>query len=80
MPFGEHQRRELIREATKRPKISLKELQSSPVEIGLSVHRTTLSSTLHRAGLYDRVARKKSHCSKKNITNMLFLQSGRHVV
>ena len=31
----------LIREATKRPKITLKELQSSTAETGISVHRTT---------------------------------------
>ena len=53
-------RRALIREATKRPKITLKELKSSTVEIGVSVHRTTLSHTLHRAVLYGRVARKKA--------------------
>ena len=52
-------RRALIREATKRPKITLKELQSSVADIGLSVHRNTLSRTLHRAGLYGRVSRKK---------------------
>ena len=52
-------RRALIREATKSPKITLKELQSSTAEIGVSVHRTTLSRTLHRAGLYGRVARQK---------------------
>ena len=46
--------RALVREATKRPKITLKELQTSTV-----VHRTTSSRTLHRAGLYRRVARKK---------------------
>ena len=37
-------RRELNIEATNRPKITLKELQSSTAEI---VHRTTLSRTLH---------------------------------
>ena len=42
-------RRVLIREATKRPKITLKELQSSTAEIGVSVQRTTLGRTLHRA-------------------------------
>ena len=52
-------RRALIREAAKRPKITLKELQSSTVEIGVSVHRTTLSRTLHRAGIY-RSGQKKS--------------------
>ncbi|MGH0155616.1 UNVERIFIED_CONTAM: hypothetical protein FKN15_036354 [Acipenser sinensis] len=60
-------RNALIREATKRPNITLKELQSSTAEIGVSVHRTTLSPTLHRAGLYGRVARK-SHCLKKKIS------------
>ena len=55
----EQARRALMREATKRPKITLKELQSSRAEIGVSVHRTTLSPTLLRAGLYGRVARKK---------------------
>ena len=53
-------RRALIREATKRPKITLKELQSSTPEIGVSAHRTTLSRKLHRAGLYRRVARKNA--------------------
>ena len=60
-------RRPLIREATKRPKINLKELQSSTVEIGVSVRRTTLNRILHRAGIYRRVARK-SHCLKKKIS------------
>ena len=53
-------RRALITEATKRPKITLKELQSSTAEIGVSVHRTTLSRTLYTAGLYRRVGRKKA--------------------
>jgi transposase len=52
-------RRVLIRETTERPKITPKELQSSTAEIGVSVYRTTLSRTLHRAGLYRGVARKK---------------------
>ena len=60
LKLTDQQRRALIREATKRPKITLKELQSSTAEIGVSVHRTTLSQTLHRAGLYGRVARKKA--------------------
>jgi transposase len=55
----EQARRALIREATKRPKITQKELRSSTAEIGTSVHRTTLSRTLHKAGLYGRVVRKK---------------------
>ncbi|MBN3272188.1 TCB1 transposase, partial [Polyodon spathula] len=71
-------RRALIREATKRPKITLKELQSSTAEIGVSVHRTTLSRTLHRAGLYGRVARKKPLLKEKNKqTRLVFTK--RHV-
>jgi hypothetical protein len=50
----------LIREATKRPKLS------STAEIGVFVHRTTLSRTLHRAGLYGRVARKKERNRKRS--------------
>ena len=53
-------RKALIREATKRPKITLKELQSSTAGIGVSLHRTTLSCTRHKAGLYRRVAGKKA--------------------
>ena len=52
-------RRALIRDATKRPKTTLKELQSSTVEIGVSVHRIPLNRTFHRAGLYGRVARER---------------------
>ena len=59
-------RRVIIREAAKSPKITLKELQSSTAEIGISVNRTTLSRTLHRAGHYGRVARKKPLQKEKN--------------
>ena len=60
-------RRALIREATKRPKITLKELQNSTAEIGVSVHRTTL-----------RVARKKQFLQEKNKqTRLVFAK--RHV-
>ncbi|MGH0115658.1 UNVERIFIED_CONTAM: hypothetical protein FKN15_037981 [Acipenser sinensis] len=51
--------KEGINQRGNRLKITLKELQSSTAEIGVSVHRTTLSRTLHRVGLYGRVARKK---------------------
>uniref|UniRef100_A0AAZ3SG63 Transposase Tc1-like domain-containing protein n=1 Tax=Oncorhynchus tshawytscha TaxID=74940 RepID=A0AAZ3SG63_ONCTS len=68
----------LIRETTKRPKITLKELQSSTAEIGISVHWTTLSCTLHRAGLYRRVSRKKPLLKEKNKQTHLVLAK-RHV-
>ena len=45
------------KEATK---MTLKVLQSSTAEIGVSLHRTTLSHTLHRALLYGTVVRKKA--------------------
>ena len=71
-------RRALIREASKRPKRALKELQSSIAEIGVSVHGTTLSRTLHRAGLYGRVARKKLLLKEKiKQTHLVFAK--RHV-
>ena len=59
-------RRALIREAAQRPKVTLEELQSSTAETGVSVHRTTISCTLHRVGLYGRVARRKPLLSAKN--------------
>ena len=71
-------RRELIRDATKRPKITLKVLQSSTAEIGISVHRTTLSRTLHRAGVYGRAARKKTLLEEKN-KQTRFVFAKRHV-
>ena len=68
----------LIREATKRPKITLKELQSSTAEIGVSVHRTPLSRALHSAGLYGRVARKKALLKERNkLKHLMFTK--RHV-
>uniref|UniRef100_A0AAZ3QHL2 Sleeping Beauty transposase HTH domain-containing protein n=1 Tax=Oncorhynchus tshawytscha TaxID=74940 RepID=A0AAZ3QHL2_ONCTS len=53
-------RRALIREATKRPKVTLKELQSSTAEIGVFVDKTILRHELHRAGIYRGVARRKA--------------------
>ena len=56
----------------------MKELQSSTAEIWLSVHRTTLSYTLHRAGLYGRVSRKKPLLKEKNKQTRL-VSTKRHV-
>uniref|UniRef100_W5NN98 Tc1-like transposase DDE domain-containing protein n=1 Tax=Lepisosteus oculatus TaxID=7918 RepID=W5NN98_LEPOC len=52
-------RRRLIRDAAKRPIFTLDELQRTTAEVGESVHRTTISLTLHKSGLYGRVARRK---------------------
>ena len=54
-----HTMRRLIRDAAKRPMITLDELQRSTAEVGDSVHRTTISRILHKSGLYGRVARRK---------------------
>uniref|UniRef100_A0AAX7UKG3 Transposase Tc1-like domain-containing protein n=1 Tax=Astatotilapia calliptera TaxID=8154 RepID=A0AAX7UKG3_ASTCA len=52
-------RRALIRNAAKRPMVTLDELQRSTAQMGESVHRTTISRALHKVGLYGRVARRK---------------------
>ncbi|KAL0201197.1 hypothetical protein M9458_004384, partial [Cirrhinus mrigala] len=52
-------RRALIRNAAKRPMVTLDELQRSTAQVGESVHRTTISRALHKVGLYGRVARRK---------------------
>ena len=58
-------RRALVREVTKNPMVTLKELQSSSVERGESSRRTTISAALHQSGLYGRVARLKPLLSKR---------------
>jgi transposase len=60
----DQERRALIREATKTPKITLNELQSSTAEIGVAVHRTTLSGTFQSWALR-KSGQKKSHCLKR---------------
>ncbi|MGH0162753.1 UNVERIFIED_CONTAM: hypothetical protein FKN15_064569 [Acipenser sinensis] len=52
-------RRALVREATKRPMVTLKELERSTAEMGETLHGTTITRTLHKAGLYGRVVRRK---------------------
>uniref|UniRef100_A0AAZ1XDH6 Transposase Tc1-like domain-containing protein n=1 Tax=Oreochromis aureus TaxID=47969 RepID=A0AAZ1XDH6_OREAU len=52
-------RRALIRNAAKRPMVTLDKLQRSTAQVGESVHRTTISHALHKVGLYGRVARRK---------------------
>ena len=53
-------RRALIREAAKRPMITLEELQRSKAQVGESVLRTIISCALHKSGFYGRMARRKS--------------------
>ena len=64
-------RRDLIREVTKNPMVTLTELQSSSVEIGESSRRTTISAALPQSDLYGRVARQKPLLSKRHMTACL---------
>ena len=60
-------RRALVREVTKNLMVTLKELQSSSVEMGEPPRRTTISSALHQSGLYGRVAGSKSLLIKRHM-------------
>ncbi|MBN3279937.1 TCB1 transposase, partial [Polyodon spathula] len=60
-------RRRHVREATERPTITLKELQSSVPGSGVMVHQSTISRALHNTGLYGRVARNKPLLKKYHV-------------
>ncbi|XP_057696935.1 uncharacterized protein LOC130918837 [Corythoichthys intestinalis] len=55
--IDEKTRKELVKEAVKRPTATLKELQEFLASTGCSVHATTISRILHKYGLWGRVAR-----------------------
>ncbi len=52
-------RRALIREATKRPMVTLEELQRSTAQVGESVQGPTISHAFHKSGIHGRVVRRK---------------------
>ena len=52
-------RRQPIRETTKRPMVTLKELQAFMAKTSHCVH-VTISEALHKSGLHGRVARRKT--------------------
>uniref|UniRef100_A0A8C4T2K1 Transposase Tc1-like domain-containing protein n=1 Tax=Erpetoichthys calabaricus TaxID=27687 RepID=A0A8C4T2K1_ERPCA len=60
-------RRALVREVTKKPMVTLSELQRSSVERGKPSRRTTISAAIHQSGLYGRVARRKPLLSKRHM-------------
>jgi len=64
-------RRKLIREATKRPMATLKELHAFMAKTGHCVHVTTISQALHKSGLYNRVARRKPLLKKAHLESRL---------
>ncbi|MGH0157357.1 UNVERIFIED_CONTAM: hypothetical protein FKN15_033301 [Acipenser sinensis] len=51
--------------------VTLKELERSTAEMGETVHGTAITRTLHKAGFYGRVARRKP-LQKKNPYQILF--------
>uniref|UniRef100_A0A6I8RU66 Transposase n=1 Tax=Xenopus tropicalis TaxID=8364 RepID=A0A6I8RU66_XENTR len=68
-------RRALIRNAAKRPMVTLDELQRSTAQVGESVHRTTISRALHKVGLYGRVARRKPLLTENHKSRLQFATS-----
>ncbi|KAK3556293.1 hypothetical protein QTP70_007047 [Hemibagrus guttatus] len=64
-------RRALVREVTKNPMVTLKQLQHFSVEKGEPSRRTTITAALHQSGLYGRVARWKPFLSKRHMTACL---------
>lgn len=67
-----------MREATKTPMTTLKELKASAAEMGETLHTTTVARVLHQSKLYGRVAKRKPLLKKAHIKSPLeFTQ--RHV-
>ena len=60
-------RRRLVREATKTPMTTLKELKSSAAEMGETLHTATAAWVLHQLKCYGRVTKKKRHRRRKLI-------------
>uniref|UniRef100_A0A9J8BDU2 Transposase Tc1-like domain-containing protein n=1 Tax=Cyprinus carpio carpio TaxID=630221 RepID=A0A9J8BDU2_CYPCA len=69
--LDERARRKLVRDATKRPTATLKQLQEFMTKSGHCVHLTTASQILHKCGLYGRVARKKPLLKKCHVKSQL---------
>ena len=61
----------LVREASKRPMTTLKDLQRSMAEMEETVHVSTIAQVLHKSGLYGRVARRKPFLKKAHVKSHL---------
>ena len=61
-------RRTLVREVSKNPMTTLRELQSSLAEMGEHGGSTTISAALHKSWLYGRVAGWKPLLRKRHMT------------
>ena len=64
-------RRRLIKEATKKPMVTLKELHVFMAKTGHGLHVTTISQALHKSGLYGKVARRKPLLKKAHLKSHL---------
>ena len=58
-------KQETVRDVTVNPTTTLKDLQGSMSERGVSRHQSTISRSHHKAGLHGQMARKKSLLKKK---------------
>ena len=56
--------RKLVLDVTVNPTMILKDLQGFMSEMGVSVNQSTISQSLHKAGLYEQGARKKTLLKK----------------
>ena len=70
-------RRAPIRQAAKRPMVTLDKLQRSTGQVGESVHRTTIGRALYNSGLYGREARRESLLKENHKTSHLQFR-GKH--
>ena len=61
----------MVREVTKNPMVTLKELSSSFVEMKETFRMPTISAALHQSDLYGRVARQKPLHRKRHMTALL---------
>ena len=64
-------RRALVREAAKRPMVTLEELQRSTAQVGESVHRTTISHAPHKSNHYGKVVRRKALLKESHMKSHL---------
>jgi len=72
--LNDQARRRLIREVTKRPNATLKELHAFMVKIGHCVNVSTISQALHKSGLYVKVASRKPLLKKPTLSPIWSMQ------
>ncbi len=63
--------RKIIKEVTKNPRVTSKDLQATLALANVSVHDSTIRKRLNKNGVHGRIARRKPLLSKKNIAACL---------